>query len=98
MGAAYFNTTAPQECVLHKKGKKLYADCFQTQSRAVSCLETWLFLLSPGSFLSAGAVETQADCPSPILPSFQTLQDYIIPPRARWRLLRTPAPVRVLDV
>lgn len=35
VGAACSNTTDPQECVLHEKGKKMYADCFQTQSRVV---------------------------------------------------------------
>lgn len=36
--------------------------------------------------------------PSPGLLSFQPLQDYITPPCARWRLLRTRAPVHALHV
>lgn len=57
--------------------------------------------VSEALHLPAETVDTQADCPSPILPIllyFQPLQDYIIPPWARGRLLTTRAPVRTFDV
>lgn len=53
VGAACFNATAPPECVIHKKEINV-CPLFSDTKACCARLESWLFFVCPGSFLSAG--------------------------------------------